>query len=113
MRLDESVRMRRTKRAPLFLMARAIFIDFAGFGLILPLLLFWAHRLGASAVSRAKEELGTRARWSRVGGSQEWGWCRCSGGYALQPPDSQPGDAINPDTIPLVLFFFPLLLPLH
>jgi DHA1 family tetracycline resistance protein-like MFS transporter len=42
--------MNRTKRSPLFLMALTIFIDFAGFGIILPLLPFWAERLGAGAV---------------------------------------------------------------
>jgi multidrug resistance protein len=35
-------------RSPLFLMALTIFIDFAGFGLILPLLPFWAQHLGAN-----------------------------------------------------------------
>ncbi len=42
--------MNRAKRSPLFLMALTIFIDFAGFGLVLPLLPFWAERLGASPV---------------------------------------------------------------
>jgi multidrug resistance protein len=51
MRQDESVRMSRTKRAPLLFMALTIFIDFAGFGLILPLLPFWAQRLGAGPVA--------------------------------------------------------------
>jgi MFS family permease len=35
---------------PLFLMALTIFIDFVGFGIILPLLPFWAERRGASPV---------------------------------------------------------------
>ncbi len=43
--------MNRTKRSPLFLMALTIFIDFAGFGLVLPLLPFWAERLGAGPVA--------------------------------------------------------------
>ncbi len=42
--------MKRTKRSPLFLMALTIFIDFAGFGIVLPLLPFWAERLGAGPV---------------------------------------------------------------
>src|SRR6266851_3480147 len=42
--------MNRTKRSPLFLMALTIFIDFAGFGVVLPLLPFWAERLGAGPV---------------------------------------------------------------
>src|SRR2546425_7273572 len=37
-------------RSPLFLMALTIFIDFAGFGVILPLLPFWAERLRAGPV---------------------------------------------------------------
>jgi multidrug resistance protein len=37
-------------RSPLFLMALTIFIDFAGFGIILPLLPFWAERLRAGPV---------------------------------------------------------------
>jgi DHA1 family tetracycline resistance protein-like MFS transporter len=40
--------MNKTLRSPLFLMALTIFIDFAGFGLILPLLPFWAEHLGAN-----------------------------------------------------------------
>lgn len=40
--------MHRLVRSPLFLMAFTIFIDIAGFGLILPLLPFWAEHLGAS-----------------------------------------------------------------
>src|SRR5579859_1903795 len=39
--------MRRAARSPLFLMALTVFIDFAGFGLVIPLLPFWAERLGA------------------------------------------------------------------
>jgi multidrug resistance protein len=34
-------------RSPLFLMALVIFVDFTGFGLLLPLLPFWAERAGA------------------------------------------------------------------
>ncbi|HKV56732.1 MAG TPA: MFS transporter [Ktedonobacteraceae bacterium] len=41
--------MSKILRSPLFLMAFTIFIDFAGFGLILPLLPFWAEHLGANA----------------------------------------------------------------
>lgn len=37
-------------RSPLFLMAFTIFIDFTGFGLVIPLLPFWAQHLGANAV---------------------------------------------------------------
>src|SRR5205807_1184529 len=37
-------------RSPLFLMALTIFIDFTGFGLVIPLLPFWAQRLGANPV---------------------------------------------------------------
>ncbi|QBD79177.1 MFS transporter [Ktedonosporobacter rubrisoli] len=37
-------------RSPLLLMALTILIDFTGFGLIIPLLPFWAERLGANAV---------------------------------------------------------------
>ncbi|HYL44717.1 MAG TPA: MFS transporter [Ktedonobacteraceae bacterium] len=37
-------------RSPLFLMAFTIFIDFTGFGLIIPLLPFWAQHLRANAV---------------------------------------------------------------
>ena len=40
--------MNKMLRSPLFLMALTIFIDFAGFGLILPLLPFWAQHLGAN-----------------------------------------------------------------
>ncbi len=42
--------MSRVMRSPLFLMALTIFIDFTGFGLIIPLLPFWAERLGAGAI---------------------------------------------------------------
>src|SRR5258708_12880195 len=42
--------MKRTKRSPLLLMAFTIFIDFAGFGIVLPLLPFWAERLGTGPV---------------------------------------------------------------
>ncbi len=42
--------MNRTRRSPLFLMALTIFIDFAGFGIVLPLLPFWAERRGAGPV---------------------------------------------------------------
>lgn len=41
--------MSKVLRSPLFLMAFAIFIDMAGFALILPLLPFWAEHLGANA----------------------------------------------------------------
>ncbi|GAC1350567.1 MAG: hypothetical protein NVSMB27_34270 [Ktedonobacteraceae bacterium] len=37
-------------RSPLYLMALTIFIDFIGFGVILPLLSFWSERLGAGPV---------------------------------------------------------------
>ncbi len=40
--------MNKMFRSPLFLMALTIFIDIAGFGLILPLLPFWAEHLGAN-----------------------------------------------------------------
>ncbi len=42
--------MRRAGRSPLLLMALTVFIDMSGFGLILPLLPFWAERLGAGPV---------------------------------------------------------------
>ncbi len=42
--------MQRQQRSPLLLMALTILIDFTGFGLILPLLPFWAQHLGASPV---------------------------------------------------------------
>jgi MFS family permease len=38
------------KRSSVFFMALTIFIDFAGFGIVLPLLPFWAERRGASPV---------------------------------------------------------------
>lgn len=38
---------KRAVRSPIALMALTIFIDFTGFGLIIPLLPFWAERLGA------------------------------------------------------------------
>ena len=41
--------MNRTRRSPVYLMALTIFIDFAGFGIVLPLLPFWAEQLGAGA----------------------------------------------------------------
>lgn len=40
--------MRAQGRSPLLLMALTVFIDIAGFGLILPLLPFWAEKLGAT-----------------------------------------------------------------
>ncbi|HEY7126399.1 MAG TPA: MFS transporter [Ktedonobacterales bacterium] len=42
--------MDRKPQSALLLMALTVFIDFAGFGLIVPLLPFWAERLGANAV---------------------------------------------------------------
>lgn len=39
----------RSTRSPLILMALTIFLDFAGFGLIIPLLPFWAKGLGATS----------------------------------------------------------------
>jgi hypothetical protein len=39
--------MNKMLRSPLFLMALTIFIGFAGFGLILPLIPFWAEHLSA------------------------------------------------------------------
>ncbi|MFI5271574.1 MAG: MFS transporter [Ktedonobacterales bacterium] len=39
----------RTSRSPLLLMALTVFIDFTGFGLVIPLLPFWAEHLGAGA----------------------------------------------------------------
>lgn len=42
--------MTRLFRSPLFLMAFTIFIDIAGFGLILPQLPFWAERLDSGPV---------------------------------------------------------------
>ncbi|MBF6592142.1 MAG: MFS transporter [Ktedonobacterales bacterium] len=41
--------MNKTTRSPIVLMALTIFVDFTGFGLIIPLLPFWAKRLGADA----------------------------------------------------------------
>ncbi len=42
--------MNKMMRSPLFLMALTIFVDFTGFGLIIPLLPFWAEHLGAGPV---------------------------------------------------------------
>ena len=42
--------MNLTRRSSVYFMALTIFIDFAGFGIVLPLLPFWAERLGAGAV---------------------------------------------------------------
>src|SRR5260221_8991642 len=42
--------MRKMIRSPLGLMALTTFIDFAGFGVILPLLPFWAQRFGAGSI---------------------------------------------------------------
>ena len=42
--------MQRLFRSPLFLVASVVFIDFVGFGLVIPILPFWAERLGANAV---------------------------------------------------------------
>jgi MFS transporter, DHA1 family, tetracycline resistance protein len=42
--------MAKRLRSPLFLMALTIFIDFTGFGLVIPLLPFWAEHLGANSV---------------------------------------------------------------
>lgn len=42
--------MNKLVRSPLFLMALTIFIDFTGFGLVIPLLPFWAEHLGAGPV---------------------------------------------------------------
>ena len=41
--------MQRLFRSPIFLVAGVVFIDFAGFGLVIPILPFWAERLGANA----------------------------------------------------------------
>jgi DHA1 family tetracycline resistance protein-like MFS transporter len=41
---------RKNRRSPLLLMALTILIDFTGFGLVIPLLPFWAERLGANAL---------------------------------------------------------------
>lgn len=40
--------MQRSSRSPLLLMALTVFIDLTGFGIILPLLPFWAQKLGAN-----------------------------------------------------------------
>lgn len=37
-------------RSPIFLMALTVFIDFTGFGLVIPLLPFWAEHLGAGSL---------------------------------------------------------------
>jgi DHA1 family tetracycline resistance protein-like MFS transporter len=37
-------------RSPVFLMALTIFLDFTGFGLVIPLLPFWAEHLGANSL---------------------------------------------------------------
>ncbi len=42
--------MEKRQRSPLLLMALTILIDFTGFGLVIPLLPFWALRLGANAL---------------------------------------------------------------
>ncbi len=42
--------MHRRSRTPLLLMALTVFIDLTGFGIILPLLPFWAEHLGAGPV---------------------------------------------------------------
>lgn len=42
--------MQRKRPSPVMLMALTVLIDFTGFGIIIPLLPFWAQRLGASAV---------------------------------------------------------------
>lgn len=42
--------MAKMLRSPLFLMAFTIFIDITGFGLVIPLLPFWAEHLGASPI---------------------------------------------------------------
>jgi multidrug resistance protein len=44
------MKMRDTKRSPILLMALTVLIDFTGFGIIIPLLPFWAQRLGANPV---------------------------------------------------------------
>ena len=41
--------MQRLLRSPIFLVACVVFIDFAGFGLVIPILPFWAERLGANS----------------------------------------------------------------
>jgi DHA1 family tetracycline resistance protein-like MFS transporter len=42
--------MQKRRNSPLLLMVLTILIDFIGFGLVIPLLPFWAERLGASPV---------------------------------------------------------------
>jgi multidrug resistance protein len=42
--------MKRTKLSPVMLMSLTVLIDFTGFGIIIPLLPFWAKHLGANAV---------------------------------------------------------------
>lgn len=42
--------MEKRQQSPLLLMALTILIDFTGFGLVIPLLPFWAERLGANAL---------------------------------------------------------------
>ncbi len=42
--------MKKTTRSPLLLMALTVLIDFTGFGVIIPLLPFWAQHLGANPV---------------------------------------------------------------
>src|SRR5579859_4578140 len=42
--------MNKQNRSPLLLMALTILIDFTGFGLVIPLLPFWAEHLGANAL---------------------------------------------------------------
>ncbi len=41
--------MRRSSRSPLLIIALTVFVDLMGFGIILPLLPFWAEKLGANA----------------------------------------------------------------
>jgi multidrug resistance protein len=47
--LKETPHMQRQSRSPLLLMALTVFIDLTGFGIILPLLPFWAEKLGANS----------------------------------------------------------------
>ena len=42
--------MPRSSRSPLLLMALTVFIDLMGFGIILPLLPFWAEKFGANPI---------------------------------------------------------------
>lgn len=42
--------MKRAQRSPVLLMALTVLIDFTGFGIIIPLLPFWAQHLGANPV---------------------------------------------------------------